>query len=52
MDFSSVQKKAVIVTGASRGIGEAIATVFGKHGMKAACAARGREQGQALYTAE
>lgn len=48
MDFSSVQGKAVIVTGASRGIGEAIARVFGKHGMKVVCAARSQGQGQAV----
>ena len=48
MDFSSVQGKTVIVTGASRGIGEAIAKVFGEHGMKVVCAARGQEQGQAV----
>lgn len=34
MDFSSVQGKVAIVTGASRGIGEAIARVFGEHSMK------------------
>ena len=31
MDFSSVQGKTAIVTGASRGIGEAIARVYGEH---------------------
>ncbi len=48
MDFSSVQGKVAIVTGASRGIGEAIARVFGAHGMKVVCAARSKEQGQAV----
>ncbi len=48
MDFSSVQGKVAIVTGASRGIGEAIAKVFGAHGMKVVCAARSKEQGQAV----
>lgn len=48
MDFSSVQGKVVIVTGASRGIGEAIARVFGEHGMKVVCAARSQGQGQTV----
>ena len=48
MDFSSVAGKVVIVTGASRGIGEAIARVYGEHGMKVVCAARSAEQGQAV----
>ncbi len=48
MDFSSVQGKVVIVTGASRGIGEAVAKVYGEHGMKVVCAARSLEQGQAV----
>ena len=48
MDFSSVQGKVAIVTGASRGIGRAIAEVFGEHGMKVVCAARSQEQGQAI----
>jgi len=48
MDFSSVKGKVAIVTGASRGIGRAIATVFGEHGMNVVCAARSQEQGQAV----
>lgn len=48
MDFSSVSGKVAIVTGASRGIGEAIARVYGAHGMKVVCAARSKEQGQAV----
>lgn len=48
MDFSSVQGKVAIVTGASRGIGEAIARVYGAHGMKVVCAARSKDQGQAV----
>lgn len=48
MDFSSVQGKVVIVTGASRGIGEAIAKVYGENGMKVVCAARSTAQGQAV----
>ena len=48
MDFSSVKGKVVIVTGASRGIGEAIARIYGENGMKVVCAARSAEQGQAI----
>lgn len=48
MDFSSVKGKVAIVTGASRGIGEAIAKAFAENGMKVVCAARSVEQGQAV----
>ncbi len=48
MDFSSVAGKVAIVTGASRGIGQAIAMCFGMHGMKVVCAARNAHQGQAV----
>jgi len=48
MDFGSVQGKVAIVTGASRGIGRAIAEVFAENGMKVVCAARSLEQGQAV----
>lgn len=33
-DFSSVQGKVAIVTGASRGIGRAIAQVYGVNGIR------------------
>jgi len=48
MDFSSVQGKTAIVTGASRGIGEAIARVYGEHGIKVVCAARSQDKGQSV----
>ncbi len=46
MDFSSVSGKVVIVTGASRGIGEAIARCYADHGMKVVCANRDPVKGQ------
>lgn len=48
MDFSSVQGKVAIVTGASCGIGRSIATIFGEPGVKVVCAARSQEQGQTV----
>lgn len=47
MNFNSVQGKVVIVTGAGSGIGNAIAGVYGAHGMKVVCADRDCERGQA-----
>lgn len=46
--FASLNGKVVIVTGASRGIGAAIAKEYGKHDMKVVCAARSCESGQAV----
>jgi NAD(P)-dependent dehydrogenase (short-subunit alcohol dehydrogenase family) len=40
LDFSSVKGKVVIVTGASKGIGEAIARCYAEHSMKVVCANR------------
>lgn len=48
MDFNSVKGKVAIVTGASRGIGRAIAECFGENGMKVVCAARSAEQGRVV----
>ena len=50
-DFSSVQGKVAIVTGASRGIGRAIAQVYGVNGIRVVCAARSADQGQAVADA-
>ena len=48
MELTGVKDKVVIVTGATRGIGRAIAEVFADSGMKVVCAARSKEQGDAL----
>ncbi len=48
LDFASVAGKVVIVTGASRGIGEAIARIYAQHGMKVVCANRKPADGQKL----
>ena len=48
ISFSGVDGKVVIVTGASRGIGEAIAKLYGAHGMKVVCANRDPKKGQAV----
>ena len=45
VDFASVKGKVVIVTGASKGIGQAIANCYAQHGMKVVCANRNAEQG-------
>lgn len=46
--FDTVDGKVAIVTGASRGIGRAIAFIYGANGIKVVCAARSKEQGQAV----
>lgn len=46
LDFRSVNGKVAIVTGASRGIGEAIARCYGENGMKVVCAARSKDKGE------
>lgn len=46
MNFDSVKDKVVIVTGASRGIGEAIARCYAAHGIKVVCANRDPVKGQ------
>lgn len=45
LDFRSVKGKVVIVTGASKGIGEAIARCYAEHGMKVVCANRDTVRG-------
>lgn len=45
LDFTSVKNKVAVVTGASRGIGEAIARCYAENGMKVVCAARSKERG-------
>lgn len=44
-DFSDVKDKVVIVTGATKGIGEATAKVLAANGMKVVCAARSEDLG-------
>lgn len=46
MNFESVNGKTVIVTGASKGIGEAIAKCYASNGMKVVCANRNKEAGE------
>ncbi|WP_148411235.1 SDR family NAD(P)-dependent oxidoreductase [Murimonas intestini] len=48
IDFSSAEGKVAVVTGASRGIGEAIAKCYAENGMKVVCAARSEEKGNAV----
>lgn len=46
MNFDSVKGKVAIVTGASSGIGKAIAQCYAQHGMHVVCANRNKEKGQ------
>ena len=47
-NFDSVKGKVAVVTGATAGIGEAIARVFAANGMKVVLAARREEKGQKI----
>ena len=48
INFESVKGKVAVVTGATSGIGEAIARVFSDNGMKVVLAARREEKGKAI----
>ena len=48
INFESVKGKVAVVTGATAGIGEAIARVFADNGMKVVLAARREEKGKAI----
>lgn len=51
MNFDSVKGKVVVVTGASSGIGKAIALCYGEHGMKVVCSNRNPVKGEETVTA-
>lgn len=46
MNFDSVKGKVAIVTGASSGIGKAIAMCYAEHGIKVVCANRNSQKGK------
>lgn len=50
-DFSSVQGKVVVVTGAANGIGKAIAEAYAQNGMKVVCGDRDKEKGPQVAAA-
>jgi NAD(P)-dependent dehydrogenase (short-subunit alcohol dehydrogenase family) len=51
MNFDSVKGKVAIVTGASSGIGRAIAMCYAEHGMKVICANRNPQKGEETVNA-
>lgn len=48
-DFSSVAGKVAVVTGATSGIGRAIAEMYANNGMKVVLAGRRQERGEVVH---